>query len=133
MTLEPGELTRHAAFLGAPGSGKTTVALGLVEQLLAARDPGDPGRSQGGPLLLCPARHGAPSRARRAAGRARRNGCAEESRSPSITPRRSDGRPLSIAAVPAGFGRTSSPRADQAARFAATALAGMMNYGRWAA
>ena len=34
VTIEPGELTRHAAFLGAPGSGKTTAALCVVEQLL---------------------------------------------------------------------------------------------------
>ena len=34
MTIEPGDLTRHAAFLGAPGSGKTTAALCVVEQLL---------------------------------------------------------------------------------------------------
>ena len=34
VSVDPSELTRHAAFLGAPGSGKTTLALGLVEQLL---------------------------------------------------------------------------------------------------
>ena len=34
MTIDPGDLTRHAAFLGAPGSGKTTAALCVVEQLL---------------------------------------------------------------------------------------------------
>ena len=39
VTIEPGELTRHAAFLGAPGSGKTTAALGVVEQLLVQGIP----------------------------------------------------------------------------------------------
>ena len=34
MALDPAELTRHAAFLGASGSGKTTVALAIIEQLL---------------------------------------------------------------------------------------------------
>ncbi len=34
VAIDPAELTRHAAFLGAPGSGKTTAALGVVEQLL---------------------------------------------------------------------------------------------------
>ena len=35
MTLDLAELTRHAAFLGAPGSGKTTIGvLNLVEHLL---------------------------------------------------------------------------------------------------
>ena len=34
VTFDPGDFTRHAAFLGAPGSGKTTAALCVVEQLL---------------------------------------------------------------------------------------------------
>ena len=34
VTIEPGELIRHAAFLGASGSGKTTAALSVIEQLL---------------------------------------------------------------------------------------------------
>ena len=34
MTLDPQELTQHAAFLGGSGSGKTTAALNLIEQLL---------------------------------------------------------------------------------------------------
>ena len=34
VTLEPDELTRHSAFLGGTGSGKTTLALNVVEQLL---------------------------------------------------------------------------------------------------
>jgi hypothetical protein len=45
------------------------------------------------------------------------------------TPRRPDGRPLSIAAVPAGLGTLVDHERRQAARFAAGALAGMMNYG----
>ena len=44
------------------------------------------------------------------------------------TPRRPDGRPLSIAAVPAGLGALPDLERRQAARFAASALAGMMNY-----
>ena len=44
------------------------------------------------------------------------------------TPRRSDGRPLSIAAVPAGLGALPDLERRQAARFAASALAGMMYY-----
>ncbi len=45
------------------------------------------------------------------------------------TPRRFDGRPLSIAAVPAGLGGLPAHDRTEAARFAASALAGMMNYG----
>jgi hypothetical protein len=45
------------------------------------------------------------------------------------TPRRSDGRPLTIAAAPAGLRSLPTHERQQAARFAAAALAGMMNYG----
>jgi hypothetical protein len=45
-----------------------------------------------------------------------------------FTPRRADGRPLSIAAVPAGLGSLPPHERSEAARFAASALAGMMNY-----
>src|SRR5262249_16719176 len=34
VLVRPHELVQHAAFLGGPGSGKTTLALNLVEQLL---------------------------------------------------------------------------------------------------
>ena len=46
------------------------------------------------------------------------------------TPRRPDGRPLSIAAAPAGLGALPPIERAQAARFSAAALAGMMNYGK---
>jgi hypothetical protein len=46
-----------------------------------------------------------------------------------FTPGQPDGRTLSIAAVPAGLGLLSSLEREQAAKFAAAALAGMMNYG----
>ncbi len=34
VLIEPAELKQHVAFLGGPGSGKTTAALSLIEQLL---------------------------------------------------------------------------------------------------
>jgi len=46
-----------------------------------------------------------------------------------FTPGQPDGRTLSMAAVPAGLGLLPSPDREQAAKFAAAALAGMMNYG----
>ena len=128
MALDPTELTRHAAFLGAPGSGKTTLVLGLVEQLLL----------QGIPAILVDRKgdlcaYSRPGMGLRdgldgpLAGRAER--LRQNVEVALYTPRRSDGRPLSIAAAPAGLGRFPTHERQQAARFAATALAGMMNYG----
>ena len=123
------ELTKHAAFIGAPGSGKTTLALGLIEQLLL----------QGIPAILIDRKGDLCAYAR--PGMGMREGLdgnlakrAEHLRRhvdvALYTPRRSDGRPLSIAAAPAGLGALPPIDRSQAARFSATALAGMMNYGK---
>ena len=109
LTLEPAELTRHAAFLGAPGSGKTTVAMGLIEQLLLDGIPAILIDRKGD--LCAYARPGMepPSWAERSPGRAW-----------SKTSPRGRGRPVHPAAFrrPAAvdrrrsgrIGRTSSPR-----------------------
>jgi hypothetical protein len=128
VAIEPAELTRHAAFLGAPGSGKTTAALGVVEQLLV----------RGVPAILVDRKGDLCAYARPDMGL--RTGLDGElaERADRLratvevalyTPRRPDGRPLSIAAVPAGLGALPSHEREQAAKFAAGALAGMMNYG----
>ena len=120
-------MTRHAAFIGAPGSGKTTVALGLIEQLLL----------QGIPAILIDrkgdlcvyARPGMSIRDELDGPLAERGEQLRRHVDVALyTPRRSDGRPLSIAAVPAGLGALPDLERRQAARFAASALAGMMNY-----
>jgi hypothetical protein len=127
ISVSTAELTKHAAFIGAPGSGKTTLALGLIEQLLL----------QGIPAILIDRKGDLCSYARPGmslrspldgvlAERAERLRCQVEVA--LYTPRRSDGRPLSIAAVPAGLGALPEPERRQAARFAASALGGMMNY-----
>ncbi len=128
VVLEDAELTRHAAFIGAPGSGKTTLALSLVEQLLVAGIPAILVDRKGD--LCAYAQTGMGLRNGLDGGLAKR---ADELRShvevALYTPRRPDGRPLSITAVPAGLGTLSDLERRQAARFAASALAGMMNYG----
>ncbi|MGD0040410.1 MAG: helicase HerA-like domain-containing protein, partial [Isosphaeraceae bacterium] len=127
VSLSAGELTRHAAFIGAPGSGKTTVALGLIEQLLLQGIPAILIDRKGD--LCAYARPGMSIRDELDGPLAER---AEQLRRnveiALYTPRRSDGRPLSIAAVPAGLGALPDLERRQAARFAASALAGMMNY-----
>jgi GTPase SAR1 family protein len=128
VTLDPAELTRHAAFLGASGSGKTTLALGLVEQLLV----------QGIPAILVDRKGDLCSYTRPDMGLREGLGGPLAERASRLmegvevalyTPRRSDGRPLTIAAAPAGLGQLSEQERQQAARIAAAALAGMMNYG----
>jgi Cdc6-like AAA superfamily ATPase len=127
VAIDPADLTRHAAFLGAPGSGKTTAALGVVEQLLV----------QGIPAILIDRKGDLCAYARPGMGlHAGLDGelavRAEKLRTTVevalYTPRRPDGRPLSIAAVPAGLGGLPSHEREQAAKFAASALADMMNY-----
>ena len=127
-TINPDDLTRHAAFLGAPGSGKTTAALGVVEQLLI----------RGIPAILVDRKGDLCSYARPGMGlRAGLDGELAERAArlrttvdvALFTPRRPDGRPLSIMAVPPELGLMAAVEREQAAKFAAAALAGMMNFG----
>jgi len=127
VTMEPGEFTRHAAFLGAPGSGKTTVALCVIEQLLL----------RGVPAILVDRKGDLCSYAQPDMGL--REGLEGELAERAarlratvevalFTPRRPDGRPLSIAPAPPGLGALPVHEREQAAKFCAAALAGMMNY-----
>ena len=102
MTLDPEELTRHAAFLGGPGSGKTTVALNLVEQLLLRGIPAILVDRKGD---LCGyARAGVVARGRwpMPSLAARRERLRERVDVAVYTPGNPKGRPLSIAIAPAG-------------------------------
>ncbi len=127
-TLDPLELTRHAAFLGGPGSGKTTLALGLVEQLVLSGVPailvdrkGDLcGYARDDDAWTRPI-DDADLAARRDRLRARLDVAV-------YTPGNPQGRPLSISIAPAGLGLLGSFDRSQIARYAASALAGMMNY-----
>lgn len=127
LEIDPGSLARHAAFLGSSGSGKTTAALAVIEQLLL----------QGVPAILIDRKGDLCSYARPGLGlrddldddaRARGRRLRSRVEVALYTPRRPDGRPLSIAAVPAGLGSLPAHEREQAAKFAASAIAGMMNY-----
>jgi len=127
VTITPDELTTHAAFLGATGSGKTTVALGIIEHLLGRGIPailidrkGDLGRYADPGAWIGPASD--PS------AEARRSLLGGRLDVALFTPGAAEGRPLSIAAIPPGLGAMKSAERAKTARYAASALAGMMNY-----
>jgi DNA helicase HerA-like ATPase/energy-coupling factor transporter ATP-binding protein EcfA2 len=119
------QLTTHVAVLGSTGSGKTTAALAIVEQLLE-RDisvllvdrKGDLARYASAAWWSEP---GAGDRERRAALRARID-------VELFTPGNSQGRPLRLPVIPMLADATSQER-DQLAKFATAGLATMMGYG----
>ncbi len=127
VAIEPADLTSHAAFLGATGSGKTTVALSIIEQLLI----------QGIPAILIDrkgdlCRYADPDAwtgpSPDPAAEARRGAFLERVEVAVFTPGAPDGRPLSIAAVPRGLDALKSAEREKTALFAASALGGMMGY-----
>ena len=127
VLLEPEDLTRHSAFLGGTGSGKTTAALGLVEQLLL----------RGIPAILVDRKGDLAGYAREDAWStpvkdpeldARRRQLRERVDVALYTPGRADGRPLSIPVVPRGLAALTPAEREQAVRQSADALAGMLEY-----
>ncbi|OJH36646.1 AAA family ATPase [Cystobacter ferrugineus] len=127
VVFNPDEFTRHAAFLGGPGSGKTTLALNVIEQLAL----------QGVPSILVDrkgdlagyasdafwtATVGDPRRATRQTALRDRLDVA------LFTPGHPGGRPLAIPIVPDGLDALPDFDRQQATRHAAEALAGMLDY-----
>ena len=117
------DLTRHAAFLGGSGSGKTTVALNVVEQLLA--------RGVSAVLIdrkgdLCgyadTAWWAAP--AEDAAATARKRALRNTIDVALFTPGAPRGRPLRLSIVPPGI--SESKDFEQLAQAAASAVASMI-------
>jgi hypothetical protein len=125
IVLSPEQLKTHAAFLGTTGSGKTTAALALVEQLL----------ERGVSVLLVDrkgdlARYAseawwhdkaAPDADRRKALRAKIDLAL-------FTPGNAQGRPLRLPLIPP-IDEANAQDREQLAKFAAGGLASMMGYG----
>ncbi|MFP2908643.1 ATP-binding protein, partial [Pyxidicoccus sp. 3LFB2] len=127
VSLDPTELTRHSAFLGGTGSGKTTLALNVLEQLLL----------QGVPAILIDRKGDLATYARELSWQEkledpslheRRRLLRERVEVAVYTPGRSDGRPLAIPVVPRGLETLPVDEREQGVQQAADAIAGMLEY-----
>ncbi|MCX4243948.1 AAA family ATPase [Paraliomyxa miuraensis] len=127
VSMKLDDLVTHAAFLGSTGSGKTTLALNIIEQAL----------ERGIPALLLDrkgdlstyARYGwwdAPGRD--AAATTRKQALRERVEVVVYTPGTPGGRDLGLTVVPAGLGDMSSQDRSQTCRQAAAAICAMLNY-----
>jgi hypothetical protein len=127
VELDPHELIQHAAFLGGSGSGKTTAALNVIEQLL----------EQGIPAIfidrkgdLC--RYADPSAWSGATpDPARLEACRrlrERLEVAVFTPGEPRGRLLGLKIVPVGFDQLPETDREQFAQHAAAALGTMMGF-----
>ncbi|VTT99644.1 Putative ATPase OS=Singulisphaera acidiphila (strain ATCC BAA-1392 / DSM 18658 / VKM B-2454 / MOB10) GN=Sinac_6989 PE=4 SV=1: AAA_16: AAA_10 [Gemmataceae bacterium] len=129
VTVEvvPKQLCRHAAFIGGPGSGKTTAALSVVEQLLLSGVPvvmldrkGDLARYADPTAWTVPEPD--PERA------ARRDRLRSAIDVALFTPGSDRGRPLAIPVAPADLADLPTADREQIAQFAAASLGVMMAY-----
>ena len=127
VTFEPNEFMQHAAFLGGSGSGKTTAALNLIEQLLARDVPAVLLDRKGD---LC--RYADPNAWDRPLGDAARNAARQELRKKLdvalYTPGEPAGRPLALPIVPPGFAELPEADRERFAQYAAGALGSMIGF-----
>jgi hypothetical protein len=127
VPLDPEELKQHAAFLGATGSGKTTAALNLIEQLLVRGIPAILVDRKGD---LCryadPRAWDEPPAA--PAGAERRQRLHDRLEVALYTPGHTAGRQLTLPIVSAGADQLPTAEREQLAGYAAAALGGMLGY-----
>jgi hypothetical protein len=127
VTFEPNEFAQHAAFLGGTGSGKTTAALNLIEQLLARGVPAVLLDRKGD---LC--RYADPHAWNRALSEpsrtAVRQALQEKLDVALFTPGEPNGRPLALPVVPPGFDQLPEADRERFAQYAAAALGSMIGF-----
>jgi hypothetical protein len=123
------DLVQHAVFLGRTGSGKTTVALNLIEQLLERGTPAILVDRKGD---LCRYASDAwwaevperPEQARRKAALRERIDVR------LFTPGDARGRDLVLPLLPAGWSQAHEQDREKMAKYSAASLAALMGYGR---
>ncbi len=127
VTIELHDLKRHAAFLGSTGSGKTTLALNLLEQLAM----------RGIPVLLLDRKGDLATYADEgfwtqstgsASLDARKTALRERLDVTVYTPGEPAGRALALPIIPTGLKDAPTHERPNIARHAASALGAMMNY-----
>jgi hypothetical protein len=127
VTIDPQELTQHAAFLGGPGSGKTTAVLNIIEQLLPLGVPAVLVDRKGDLCRYTDA--GAWEEPLTDAARAQRRRALRDRLDVALfTPGSPHGRPLSLPLVPPDLGQLPEADREQLAGYAAVAVGGMMGY-----
>lgn len=127
VTFRAKEFVQHAAFLGGSGSGKTTAALNLIEQLLAMDVPavlldrkGDLCRYVDSTAWERSLQDGGHAEARKA--------LRDKLDIALYTPGEPAGRPLSIPVVPPGFDQLPEADRERFAQYAAGALGSMIGF-----
>lgn len=127
VTFELNEFTQHAAFLGGSGSGKTTAALNLIEQMLARGVPAVLLDRKGD---LC--RYADPAAWERPLGDPARASARRSLRDKLdvavYTPGEPSGRPLALPVVPPGFDQLAEADRERFAQYAAAALGSMIGF-----
>ena len=127
VTFEPNEFMQHAAFLGGTGSGKTTAALNLIEQLLALDVPAVLLDRKGD---LC--RYADPAAWDRPIDDPARSADRQARRAKLdvalFTPGEPGGRPLALPVVPPGFNQLPVADRERFAQYAAAGLGSMIGF-----
>jgi energy-coupling factor transporter ATP-binding protein EcfA2 len=120
VRFEPDDLTRHAAFLGGTGSGKTTLALHIVEQLAL----------RGIPAILVDRKGDLVNYASEARSEDNARGARLRQRLDVAlyTPPHPQGRPLSISIVPHDLAQAAPLERERIAGFSAFSLGSMLGY-----
>jgi DNA helicase HerA-like ATPase len=123
VLIAAAELKQHLVVLGGTGSGKTTAALSLIEQLLLRGTPAVLVDRKGDLCRYADPAAWTDSADPQAAARLR-----DRMDVALFTPGNVEGRPLALPIVPQDMAQPSTADREQLAEFSAAAIGGMMGY-----